>query len=156
MMNKITNNQRHAASTYWVQILTREVSSSALKSSQRNLPPFIAVVTAQQAKLHLETLSKETPLWPLIFKNTLDSLLTDANNDLCLTLQHGPQGLLKKAAEIAGVPNGAFPAGILNMRFDNEGNIILENEKINAQAFLNHAATSSVDTLNAYFSALNI
>ncbi|CEG59185.1 MULTISPECIES: hypothetical protein [Legionella] len=137
---KITGEQRNAASLYWNQILTGELNPKALIASKSGLPSFMASMEAMDRRGYLEKLETENPTWSLKFMNILDSLLIDAEDTLCLRLEDHPEGLLKQAANEAGIPEGLFPSGKLSMTFDNENHIIAGNEKIDADDFIKDAA----------------
>jgi len=137
---KITGEQRNAASLYWTQILTGELTPKALIASKQGLPPFMASMEAMHRRGYLEKLKTENPTWSLKFMNSLDSLLIDAEDTLSLRLEYHPEGLLKQAANEAGIPEGLFPSGKLSMTFDNENHIIAGNEKIDADDFIKNAA----------------
>lgn len=144
---KITGEQRNAASLYWTQILTGELNPRALVASKQGLPPFMAAMESMHRRGYLEGLEAKNPMWSLTFMNSLDSLLIDADDDLCLRLEYHPEGLLKQAAEMAEIPSGLFPTGKLSMTFDNKGNIIVGGEEINADSFLSEAAAGMASSL---------
>jgi hypothetical protein len=133
---KITAKQRNAASAYWTQIFTGELNARALIASNQEKEPFIAAIESMTREGYLERLNEENPTWPSRFMNNLDSLLIDADDDLCLRLEFVPESLLKRAAEMTGIPKELFPMGILSMTFDNKGNIVIGGEEVNADSFL--------------------
>jgi hypothetical protein len=100
----------------------------------------MASMEAMHRRGYLEKLETENPTWSLKFMNILDSLLIDAEDTLCLRLEYHPEGLLKQAANEAGIPEGLFPSGKLSMTFDNENHIIAGNEKIDADDFIKDEA----------------
>lgn len=136
MRMKIMDTQRNAASLYWTRILTGELNPKPLIASKQGLPPFMETMEAMHRKGYLAKLEIENPLWPMRFQNALDSLLVDAEETLCLRLEYHPEGLLKQAAKEADVPEGLFPTGKLSMYFDDKNNIIVGDEKINADDFI--------------------
>lgn len=137
---KITEEQRNAASLYWTQILTGELNPKALIATKKGFPSFLVPLYEWDRESYLRQLKQTNPTWSEKFMNTLDSLLIDAEDTLCLRLEYYPQGLLKQAAEDAGVREILFPTGKLSMTFDNENHIIAGNEKIDAHDFIENAA----------------
>jgi len=93
----------------------------------------------ENRKYHIQELDKENPMWQIKFMNTLDSLLNNADVSCILTLRYHPEGILKEAAEQANIPGTLFPMGKLSMRFDHGGHIIVGDEEINAEEFLQSA-----------------
>ena len=144
---KITGEQRNAASAYWTQILTGELNPRALVASKQGLPPFMAMMENMSRKSAFERLEVENPNWPLKFMMTLDGLLGEADDSLVLRLDYQPQGILKIAADEAGLPSGLFPSGKLTMAFDNKGNIIVGGEEINADSFISDTAKKIASSL---------
>lgn len=140
MRMKISGEQRNAASLYWTQILTGELNPRPLIASKQSLPPFMANMEAVHRKGYLTKLQTENPLWARKFMHALDSLLVDADSSLCLRLEYHPEGFLKQAAKDAGIPEGLFPSGKLSMYFDNQNNLIVGDETINADDFIKDAA----------------
>lgn len=142
---KITSEQRNAASLFWTQILTDEMSSSTLNASKRQEPPvrFIHDMAVRSRNLFLEKITNSDPTWAIRFMNALDDLLIDADITLYLALDYQPQGLLENAATIANIPKHLFPKIKLNMTFDNQGNILVSGQTINAKTFLEDAAKNS-------------
>jgi hypothetical protein len=137
---KITGEQRNAASLYWTQVLTGELKPKSLLASKQGLPSFMATMELMHRKGYLEKLESENPMWPMTFMNKLDALLEDADVSLVLRHEYHPEGLLKQAAEEAGVPEGLFPTGKLSMYFDEENHLIVGDEKIDAASFIENAA----------------
>lgn len=137
---KLTDAQRTAASYYWAQILNREVSPAPLVASQKRLPSFMATMEAMNRNQSLEKLEAKDANWSLAFMNSLDSLLHNAEIDINLVLEHGPQGLLQQAAAKAGIPDALFPLGKLNMTFDDKGNLNVGGELIDADAYVKSVA----------------
>ena len=144
---KITGEQRNAASLYWTQILTGEVVPKALKASKEGLPPIMGFLESTNRKIALGQLQKTNPMWPMTFMSNLDSLLVDADDTFCLKLEYHPVDLLKKAAEMTGIPDTLFPSGKLSMTFDNKGNIIVGGEIINAHSCIEESSDIPVDSL---------
>lgn len=137
---KITGEQRNAASLYWTQLLTGEINPQALIDSKKGLPPFMAVMEATNRSNYLKGLEQQNPRWALDFMHRLDELLVDADSNLYLRLEYQPEGLLKQAANLAGISEGLFPTGKLSMTFDHQGNMIVGGETIDADSFIRNAA----------------
>ncbi len=133
---KISGEQCNAASLFWTHILLGTLNPKQLVASKQSLSPFISMIEANHRQLFLEKLATENPLWTLKFIDILDSLLKEENDSLVLCLDYRPMGILKQAANEAGIPESLFPSGKLDMAFDNEGHIIVGSEIINADDFI--------------------
>jgi hypothetical protein len=133
---KITDEQRNAAALYWTQILVGHLNPQALKASKKIVAPFMATIEFVNKENALMRLQQKNSTWAMGFLNSLDSLLVNEDTSLVLKLEYSPQGILKQAAEMAEIPENLFPAGKLSMAFDNKGNLIVEDEVINAHDFL--------------------
>lgn len=141
---KLTLAQRHAASIYWTKILTRELQPKGLIESRKFLLPFILTMEKLNRDHILKQLDEKNPLWVTKFMNALDLLLEEAikaDELVSLSINYGPQGLLKKAAQHAGISESLFPTGQLSMQFDHLGQLIVGGEIIDAEHFIQHTAS---------------
>ncbi|USQ12999.1 hypothetical protein J2N86_09820 [Legionella lytica] len=134
---KISDEQRNAAALYWTQILIGHLSPKALVTSKKIVAPFMATIEYVKKENTLMSLNQQNPTWARRFMSSLDALLINADTDLVLKLEYCPQDLLKQAAEMAEIPEKLFPSGKLTMTFDTKDNLLVEDEVINAQDFLN-------------------
>ncbi|MBA2651439.1 MAG: hypothetical protein H0U73_04120 [Tatlockia sp.] len=146
MKMKICDEQRNAASLYWTQVLTRELNPQSLIDSTKKLPSFMASMENVNRMVIFQKLETENPLWPTSFLMILDEILRDSDVSTILRLEYKPQGLLKEAAKKAGIPEALFPCGKLLMTFDNEGHIIVDGEKIDANSFMDNATKEMISS----------
>lgn len=138
---KITRAQSEVASLYWTQVLTREIQPKALVNLRKRLPFFMVHSEQLNRASCLQQLNQTNPGWPMRFMNSLNELLMRAENTICVTLQPFLDGLLKEAAKLADIPEALFPTGRLSMTFDDNDNIMVDEDIIPAKDAIHHALT---------------
>ena len=147
---EITPIQRNAASLYWTLILKgwrpkpledsiQERLSSTHNSQTRDILMFLVLESEKSRRAELE---EKDSMWLRKFRHRLDTLLNNANDvrRYRLSIDNGPQGLLKEAVNDEGISENLFSMGKLSMTFDSDGRSInVGSERIDAAIIENVA-----------------
>ena len=130
---KLSDEQRQAAAMYWTHLMTGEIHAQSLQSK---VVPFMASMEIIHRKKYIQELTVKNEHWAVAFMNNLFELLSDADVSTTLSLNLYPQGLLKQALLMSEIADCVFPIGNLEMHFDNNGHLIVGEQRYTAREIL--------------------
>jgi hypothetical protein len=129
---ELSEEQIESAVLYWYDALINPIHiSSAVNSGKKQILNSVK-------EDEIKKLDMTCPGWDSQFLHVLTKKLKDNRFDgyVIILTDHGARGLLLKVTEECKIPSRWMFPNKLQMRFDNENNLLVNGEKISAKQFL--------------------